>query len=103
MRFNYVWSFPDKVTVGGGQNMRVPRWLTTVMVGFIIGLTFLAIPTFDIAFRTLPEQAKNSDVQSHYEYHISQSDVCQPSPVREPPVEAKTAGADSGRKSSKEK
>jgi hypothetical protein len=94
MRFNFVWRLPPRVMVGGNLNLEVARWLTTVMFGLTWGLLFLAVPTFVIAFRSLPQKEKpvTNESQAHYEYHTSVSQPCHPCwtnrtpPNKQPPA-----------------
>jgi len=83
VRFNLVWGLPEKVTVGAGQNMRVVQWLTSVMVGLTVGLIFLAIPTFFIAFQS-HATAEGSISGAHYEYHINEVKPGAPCPAPQP-------------------
>jgi len=68
--------------------MEVVRWLTTVMFGLTIGLACLAVPTFFIAFGSPTDKQKPQETQpqTHYEYHIDESQHCQPCPTIEKPV-----------------
>jgi len=100
VRFNFVWRLPTTFKMGGGQNMEVARWLTTVMVGLTVGLLSLSIPTFSIAFRTAPEKEKPHEIQPqvHYEYHIDQTQPCRPCPAPGAPVPKQAPVPESGPK-----
>ena len=95
MRFNFVWRFTDKIKVGQGQSMEIPLWLTTVMVGLTVGLVFLAIPTFVIAFRTPPLKEGSFEAGFRSGCLANQNAHDQSPPDREKSAEKSGTGSDS--------
>jgi len=79
VRFNFVWGFQEKMTVGNGQNLVIVRWLTVVMVGLSVGLLSFGVPTFWIAFQK-HRGAEPSAPAPRYEFHVEQSRSCPPTP-----------------------
>lgn len=75
IRFNFVWRLPTRVMVGGGQNLQILKWLSTVMVGLTFGLVFLAIPVFALAFHPIQEKetVPSKGSETFYDYRIDQS------------------------------